>query len=216
MKFPRLLALHLQANDEEEQLELTPVSLQRDADELTPCADAGFGEELLQGCFHRTLGYSASLRDFFIHQALEDIGKNLPFSFRKSFLFRLLTRPHTAHRLLQEFAIKPDLPSEHIADSLDEQCRRVVFHKDSGNAAANQVCSLFLLHACSNNKDFAAESLLSRQAHEFSPVMLTEIEVEQHDIHASLSQLFESFFDGVAVRNNSETWLCGQQPSHIN
>jgi hypothetical protein len=85
---------------------------------------------------------------------------------------------------------------------------------DSGNAAADQVCSLFLLHACSNNKDFAIESLFSRQTHESSPVVLTEIEVEQYDIHASLSKLFESFLYGVAVPNNSETGFGCQQSSH--
>ncbi len=173
---------------EEVQLELTPVLLQSDTHKLTASPHAGFGEKLLQRCFYRTLGYSDSLRDFFIHQAIEYTRKNLTFSFGKPIFFRLLTRACAAHRFLQEFPIKPDLSSKHIADSLDEQCRRVVFHENSRNAVANQVRGLFILHSGSNDQDFAGESLLLRQAHELAAITLSEVKIKEHDVDMGLPQ----------------------------
>jgi hypothetical protein len=87
-------------------------------------------------------------------------------------------------------------------------------HEDSRDAAADELGSLVFVHARSHNHDLAAESLLSRQGHEFSAIALAEVEVQQHDVNRCFSQRFKTFFDGVAVRGDAEIWLCGQETRH--
>src|SRR5260370_31004720 len=150
---------------------------------MTACGNAGLREMLWKGCLSGAFGYPNSSRDLFMRQPLEDGGEALPLSIGELACCRSLICTPATHRFLQQFTVKPDLSRQYVADSFNQERSRAMFHKDSRDATAYELGSLLLLHPGGNHQNFPSKSFPPRPEHEFSPVVLTEVVVQQHNLN---------------------------------
>src|SRR5215472_576302 len=187
---------------------------QRDADELAARAHTGLREQLLQRRFYRALRYLDSFGNLLVGQTLEYEGEHLALPFGESFSFILGTRPALAHRLANQFLVKPHFARHDIADSFGEQCRRVVLSEDAGDTVANQVSRFVLVHAGCDHQDLPRVTLGLGRSQEFCAVALAQVEIEKHKIDARSAESDEGLVDRPAAGNDFEVAVGTEETRH--
>ena len=105
---------------------------------------------MLQSGFHRTLGDGEAFGNLFIGKTFENTTENLALAFREPRDVSCCPWGQGCrfHGALQELLGQPDFPAHDVADRLQEQARRIVFHENPGDTAADQIRRLIFPHPC--------------------------------------------------------------------
>jgi hypothetical protein len=87
-----------------------------------------------------------------------------------------------------------------------------MFHKDSRDPGVNQLRHFALLDSCCYHQHLAREPRLLRRLHELPAIVMSEVIVQQDDVHMNLSKRLEGLLDRPARSDDFEARLCSQEP----
>ncbi len=171
-------------------------------------ADTSLREELLQRRFNRALRDPQAEADFFICKSLEDSGKNLLLPLRERWHSILGLGWYLGRQyIVQLFLIEPDFAAHHVANTLRQQLGRIVFAKDSSYPSSYELRGCRVTDTRGDDKDLAPESSLFGCPQKLSAVILTQVEVKQHQVDSLMTQSIESFGDCSAMCNDFQARL---------
>ena len=85
-----------------------------------------------------------------------------------------------------------------------------MFHEDTVNTTTYEIGGIMVLQSGCDEQDLSGEIVFRRRTDEITSIALSQIKIQQHDVHDTLRDDSERTLDGIRMSCKFEVGFCRQ------
>jgi hypothetical protein len=165
-------------------------------------------KQVLQCRLHCAIRDAESDANFLVAKTLEYTAEDLLLAFRQERADSLLLPLVNAigHEL-DHLGVYPHLSTHNEPDGFGERARRIMFEEDARRPQVQRGRRLIGGHSGRDHQDLSCIAGSTGRGYEVTPVILTEIIIQENDIDRVAAHGIESFRNSPATAYDFQVWL---------